>query len=101
MILRAALNHAFREGKVASDAAWRRVSPFGNVNAVWVRYLTVAEAQRLINASDPDFRPLVEAALQTGCRYGELCRLEVQDFNADAARLPSASPRPASRASSS
>jgi integrase len=87
VILKAALNRAWREGKIPSDAAWRRVSPFGNVSAARVRYLTVAEAQRLINAADPDFRPLVEAALQTGCRYGELCRLEAQDFNADAGTI--------------
>ena len=48
-----------------------------------VRYLTVAEAQRLINASDPEFRPLVRAALETGCRYSELTRFEVHDFNPD------------------
>jgi integrase len=48
-----------------------------------VRYLTVAEAQRLINASDLEFRPLVRAALETGCRYSELTRLEVHDFNPD------------------
>jgi integrase len=46
-----------------------------------VRYLTVAQAERLINACDADFRPLVRAALETGCRYSELARLEVQDFN--------------------
>ena len=45
---------------------------------------TIAEAQRLINASDADFRPLVRAALETGARYSELARLEVVDFNADA-----------------
>jgi integrase len=49
-----------------------------------VRYLTVAEAQRLLNAADADFRPLVRGALETGCRYSELCRLEAQDFNPDA-----------------
>jgi integrase len=32
----------------------------------------------------PTFRPLVRAALETGCRYGELTRLEVQDFDPDA-----------------
>ena len=46
-----------------------------------MRYLTVAEAKRLINAADPDFRILVQAALQTGARYGELARLTVTDFN--------------------
>jgi integrase len=36
---------------------------------------------RLVNSSDPDFRPLVRAALFTGCRYGELCALKVGDFD--------------------
>jgi integrase len=86
-ILRGALNHAFREGKVESDLAWRKVKPFKNVDAARLRYLTVAEAKRLINASDPEFRPLVHAALLTGARYGELCRLSVVDFNPDVATL--------------
>jgi integrase len=86
-ILKAALNRAWRAGKVASDAAWRRVEPFANVDAARVRYLTVAEAKRLINACNPELRPLVQAALQTGARYGELARLQVQDFNRDAGTL--------------
>src|SRR5262245_29934753 len=32
-ILKAALNRAWREGKVSSDTAWRRVEPFENVDA--------------------------------------------------------------------
>jgi integrase len=83
-ILRAALNHTFVEGKVESDTAWRKVKPYKAVDAARIRYLTVAEAVRLIKAADPEFRPLVQAALQTGCRYGELVRLEVRDFDADA-----------------
>jgi integrase len=82
-VLKAALKRQWREGHIASDAAWRRVEPFKGVDAARVRYLTVAEAKRLINASDADFRPLVQAALLTGCRYGELIRLEVADFNPD------------------
>ncbi len=70
-----------------SDEAWRRVEPFENVDAARVRYLTIAEAQRLIAACDPIFRPLVEAALQSGARYGELIRLEVRDFNPDAGTI--------------
>ena len=86
--LAAALNHAYDEGKVASNAAWSRAGPFENVDRARLRYLTVAEARRLINASDPEFRPLVTAALQSGgCRYGELCRLKVADFNPDSATL--------------
>ena len=82
-ILKAALNRAFHDGKIPSDAAWRRVKPFKNVDSARVRFLTLAEAKRLINAADHEFRPLVQAALATGCRYGELCRMQVQDFNPD------------------
>ena len=86
-ILRAALNRAFQEGKVASDAAWRRVKPFRGVDAARVRYLQLAECARLVNACEPAFRRLVEAALLTGCRYGELCGLDVADFHADAGTI--------------
>jgi integrase len=82
-ILKGALNHAWRDGRVASDSAWRRVTPFEDVDAARIRYLTVAEAKRLANASDGDFRNLVQAALHTGARYGELARLTVADFNPD------------------
>ncbi|ACA21158.1 integrase family protein [Methylobacterium sp. 4-46] len=86
-VLKAALNRAWRAGQVSSDAAWRRVEPFENVDATRVRYLTVTEAQRLINAADPDFRVLVQGALQTGARYGELVALRVADFNPDSGTL--------------
>jgi integrase len=86
-ILRAALNHAFRDDLVASDAAWRKVKSFKGVDAARVRYLTVEQAKRFVNVSDSDFRPLVQAALQTGCRYSELTRLQVADFNPDSGTL--------------
>jgi integrase len=86
-VLRAALNHAFREGKVASDIAWRRVKPFRSTDAARIRFLSVAEAKRLVNATEPEFRPMVEAALCTGCRYSELGRLEVADYDPDAGTL--------------
>jgi len=83
-VLKAALNHAFNSGKVASDSAWRKVKPYRNVDAAKVRYLTKAECQRLVNAADADLRAMVRAALLTGCRYGELAALRVADFNPDA-----------------
>jgi integrase len=83
-MLKAALNHAYDEGHVSNRDAWgRKLKPFRDVEVARIRYLTVAEAQRLINATDPDFRALVRAALETGCRYSELTRLEVHDFNPD------------------
>jgi integrase len=86
-ILKASLNHAWREGKIASDTAWRTVKPFHDVDAPVVRYLAADECRRLSNATDADFRPMVRAALLTGCRYGELTALRVSDFNPDAGTL--------------
>jgi hypothetical protein len=83
-ILKAGLNMAWREGKIGSDDAWRRVTPFEEADAARVRYLQIDEAQRLINASEPEFRGLVRAALATGARYSELANLRVGDFNPDA-----------------
>jgi len=82
--LKAALNHAWREGRVASDAEWKRVKPFPGTVRARVRYLIIEECRRLVNASDGDFRLLVQAALATGCRYSELARLGASDFNATA-----------------
>lgn len=83
-ILKAALNHAYRDGKLTSDDAWRRVRPFQKVDTAKIRYLTEAECVRLVNACPPDLRQLVRAALLTGCRYGELTAMHVADINPDA-----------------
>ena len=48
-----------------------------------VRYLSAAEARRLVRACPEDFRKLVQAALLTGCRYSELARLKCGNFNSD------------------
>lgn len=81
-ILKAALNKAWRESKgKVSDAAWRAVEPFKGVDAARVRYLELAEATRLLNASASDFRKLARGALETGARYGELTGLRVADFS--------------------
>lgn len=86
-VLKAALNLAFAEGYAASDEAWRRVKPFKGAEAPRVRYLTEEESVRLVNASPAGLRELVAAALLTGCRYGELAQLRVQDVNLEAGVL--------------
>jgi integrase len=86
-VLKAALNRAWRLGKTSSDAAWRRVEPFENVDSARIRYLSIAEAKRLVNATDIQFRPMVRAALFTGARYGELSHLAVADFNPESETL--------------
>jgi len=85
--LKAALNRAWRQDRILSDKAWRSVKPFPGADASRVRYLTTDEARRLVNASPVGFRDLVSAALFTGCRYSELCRVTVADFNADSGTL--------------
>jgi integrase len=86
-VLKAALNKAWRDGLIPSDVEWRRVQAFGKVELARVRHLSIVEAKRLVNACTPEFRPLVQAALATGARYGELARLKVADFNADSGTL--------------
>jgi integrase len=83
-ILKAALNHAWKAGHLASDEAWRRVKPFRRVETARIRYLTEAECVRLVNACEGAFRSLVRGALLTGCRYSELTSMQVSDFNPDA-----------------
>ena len=86
-VLKAALNLAYADGRVASDDAWRRVLPFKGVESARMRFLTDAESTRLVNAAAPDFRPMIIAALLTGARWGELVRLRAVDFNAAAGTL--------------
>jgi integrase len=86
-ILKAALNRAFKDGKIDSDLAWRRVDPFENVDRSRNRYLTIAECQRLLNAAEENFRDVLRGALETGARYGELCRLECGDYNPDSGTI--------------
>ena len=80
-VLRAALNAGFRSGKIRSDESWRRVRPFPNVEEPKTRYMQPDEARRLVNACRPEIRPLVQAALLTGARYGELTKVQVKEVD--------------------
>jgi integrase len=80
-ILKAFLNRAFQDGLVADDSAWRKVKPFPKADEPRIRFLSDAEAVRLINACRSDLRPLVQAALLTGARYGELVAMIARDVN--------------------
>jgi integrase len=86
-ILKAALNLAWRHERVHCEPSWRKLETFRGVDAARVRYLTIAEAKRLLNACPPDFRQIVRAALLTGARYGSLAALTVGDYNHDAGTL--------------
>lgn len=83
-VLKAALNHAFHEDRVGTDEPWRKVEPFREVDSAVLRYLSADECRRLVNACPADFRALVQGALATGCRYGELTHLTAADFDSEA-----------------
>ena len=86
-VLKAALNHAFREDRLKSDNEWRRVKPFAAVDVAKLRFLNDDEIKRLIIAADPAFRPMMQAALLTGARYGSLIAARVKDFDAPSRTL--------------
>jgi integrase len=86
-VLKATLNHAWREGKVASDDAWRRITPFREADAARVRYLNRDECRRLVNACPQALRMIVRGALLSGARYSELARMTVTDFHRDSGTL--------------
>ena len=74
--------------KIESADAWRDVKPFKGANKPKKDHLQKDELIRLQNACEPRaFRNLVTAAVLTGCRYGELCRLTVGDFDLDDGRI--------------
>jgi integrase len=78
----AVLNNAYRNQRkaVPSADAWRAVKTFRDVDRARTRFLSVAEAKRLLNAMPPDFRRLARGALYTGLRLAELLALRAADI---------------------
>lgn len=90
---KAVLNFAARmyPDECPNRETWREgLKAFRDVEVPRERWLTRDEVIRLLNACRPDFRQTVQAALYTGCRYGELCRSRVGHYNSDiqALRIP-------------
>jgi len=79
--LKAALNLAFRDGRIASDTEWNRVSAFKNVAASRRLFLTDKQVKTLLKNTEGGFRRLVKAGVLTGARYGELAGTKVKDFD--------------------
>lgn len=80
-ILKAILNKAWRDGIVHSDEAWRRVESFENADGARKIFLNPEQCTRLINTAGGKLRELIQAALLTGARYGELAHARVRDFD--------------------
>lgn len=82
-VFKAILNKAFYDGKTANDTAWRRVKPFPKVEEARICFLKPYEVDYLLNVAEPDFKDLIQGALFTGARYGELAKMRVYDFMPD------------------
>lgn len=79
---KAALNLARRDRRIGTDAGWRDVKPFKGTKVARLRFLSIPDQQRLVNAAQAeDFRRLLQAGLFTGAREGEVARLQARDFD--------------------
>ena len=84
----ACLNRAYEgDHNITSDAAWRRLKKFKKVTGSRKQWLTTDQCKRLVNAAAPDFRPIVHAAMLTGCRWSELRQLKCADYDASSGTL--------------
>ena len=79
--MRAALNLAWRDGKVVSDFAWRRIKPFEETGKPRMRYLEFDEVARFLYAANGALRDVLIGGVVTGARPSELMRLEVRDYH--------------------
>jgi integrase len=87
-VLKGGLNLALHRKRVAcSGEAWREVKPFKGSSQPRTRFLDIKEQGDLVGACEPEFRLVVQAALLTGARYGELIRMEARDFSPIAGTL--------------
>jgi integrase len=87
-MLRAALNHAFHNGHVVSDAAWRSVEPLKGIDAPPpTRVLTVKECRLVSKKLDEHFRPIAEATFLTGAAFKELRETVVADYIPESGHL--------------
>lgn len=82
-VLRAALNQAYRDGKVPYDDAWRRIRGFKSTTVKRSGFLSEDKIHELMKFLPPDFKKLVQVGLLTGVRFFEAQELLVEDFNAE------------------
>lgn len=84
-MVKAALNMAWKDDRLPADLPtyWMKVDPFALGEDPEPRMLEADEITRLLNAADRDLRELLQGALMTGARRGELLALRVQHYDPD------------------
>lgn len=86
-LLRAALTLAFVNRKIDSDSEWRRVAYFRNAQAPAPGLVAPEAIETLRDNAPAELRRLIDAALHTGCRFGELANLRCRDLVAPTRKL--------------
>ena len=79
--LKALLNKAWRSGRVMSNDPWKKVEAFGNTRNARTVFLNSVQRKRLLENCEGTFKDLIEGALLTGARYGELRSLLTGDYD--------------------
>lgn len=87
--LKAALNYACDRRYVSREREqeWASVKPFTNAGQRRTLYLDSKQRRALLDAAEGAVRNLIEAAMRTGARAGELVKLVRRDFNAETTTL--------------
>ncbi len=78
-ILRGAFALAWENGEIDNDRPQRCLHHLPNIDRPRTVFLSREECAELVDASRPDLRQLILAALYTGCRAQELTNLRVRD----------------------
>ena len=87
-LLKSALNFAVRAGRIdAEHIPWVLVEPFRGVKGRRLRFLTPEEQRKLVMGCSLEFRPIVQGALYTGARYGELAKARVEHLDLEVGAL--------------
>ncbi len=88
-MVKAALNRAWREDELPADlpSYWMKVEPYSLGDDPIPRMLEREEITRLLNASPADLRLLLQGALMTGARRGDLIALRCRAYDAETQTL--------------
>lgn len=88
-IPKAALTWARKHDRLPASMPdwWAHVSPFSLGEDPIPRMMDTAEITRLLNAAAPDLRTLLQGALMTGARQGDLLAMCVRDFDPESATV--------------
>lgn len=80
-MFKAAMNLAYRNDYINSDAAWKKVPSFRGVGRSRKIFFTDEEVTSLLMATSGQFQNLLQVAINTGVRYGEIRSIKVADFD--------------------